>query len=167
MVKVKLFQHERKQAFQWAKQVAKVCIDNNRTYTSYNKKVSPERIYLGYLGEIAVAKAFNFKHNLQIFSGPEQLDNKANQLPDINDDIEVRTIDKSYLKLIVRPHDLDKYKFVLTYYSKNTQWCHLLGFVKGHDAKQKKYYSEGHHGLPAYYVPQSDLKPIFDLVPYV
>lgn len=126
---------------------------------------SLHRYYLGFLGEIGFHKLFS-----QIEWNNEEMNEstllrKAAQLPDFSHDIEIRTIDRENLSLIVRPFDFDHCYFILMYFDKSTKWCKCLGFFKGSEAKVKEFKKEWGYGRPAFYVPQNKLKPIYDL-PY-
>lgn len=82
--------------------------------------------------------------------------------PDISDRIQVRTRSSHSYELIVRKNDLDEDVFVLV-----TGRCptyRVWGFVSGADSKRPEYLQTHGGRPPAYFVPQSQLQPIDNLL---
>lgn len=105
-------------------------------------------------GEMAVAKYLN------LFWSGSIGDFKA---VDVGGLVEVRTVDKKGRRLIVHPEDKDWPPFVFVDAS-DAPNINLVGWLYGYDAKQEKYWADPTgNNRPAYFVPQSDLRPMEDL----
>lgn len=106
----------------------------------------------GACGEMAVAKALNI-HN------PLTIDNFTGA--DLGTSIQVRTRSKHYYDLLVREGDGDDQAFVLV-----TGGCpeyRVHGWMWGRDAKRGEWLKEYGGHPPAYFVPQSELRPLSEL----
>jgi len=111
----------------------------------------------GALGEIAAAKALNMYWPGSVNAWKEC---------DL-EGIQVRTRSKSSYDLLVRPNDAENCVWVLV-----TGGCgtyDVSGWISGHDAKQERFFRSPNDRAPAYFIPQSELKPIetltHDLLP--
>lgn len=109
---------------------------------------------LGACGEVAFAKATN-----RYWSGSV---NTFKTGGDIGGHIQIRTRSKSNYDLIVRDNDNDNDIFVLV--TGGPAEFDVKGYMRASDAKAEKYKANwGNYG-EAYFVPQSELRPIRDLV---
>ena len=78
------------------------------------------------------------------------------------DELEVRTNPNDWGDLILHPSDPDDSVFILVL-SHDTPWFQLCGWMYGRDGKKDEYWREGTKGRPAFFVPQSTLRPMEDL----
>lgn len=163
MMKVRILDDEKRKLWSLAGQIDAHANKHGMREYCRTSKSTREKRYLGYLGEFGFSKLFNLKWNVN-FIDPNNR-SKKDQPPDIESDIEVRTVDKASNKLIIRPHDIGSYRFVLGYYHKG--WVEYFGFIDGHSGKDERYYQEGRHGHPAYYIPKEDLNHLCYLWPMV
>lgn len=109
---------------------------------------------LGACGEVAFAKATN-----RYWSGSV---NTFKTGGDVGGHIQIRTRSKSNYDLIVRDNDNDDDIFVLV--TGGPAEFDVKGYMRASDAKAEKYKANwGNYG-EAYFVPQSELRPIRDLV---
>ena len=102
----------------------------------------------GALGEMAAAKALNMYWPGSVNAWHEC---------DLNG-IQVRTRSKSNYDLIVRPDDTENCVWVLV-----TGGCgtyEVCGWISGFEAKQERFFKSPNDKAPAYFIPQSELKPI-------
>lgn len=107
----------------------------------------------GACGELVVAKALNiyWAGGINIF-----------KLPDVDNNIQVRTRSKHFYDLIVRQNDSDDDLFVHV-----TGTCpnyKIHGYMQGRDAKREQWLFDHGNRPPAYFVPQEELVPIEDLL---
>lgn len=77
---------------------------------------------------------------------------------------EVRGTRYSYGKLLLHPKDRDEQIFILVTGLPPT-FC-LVGWIKGKDGKNPKFWSDPVGGRPAFFVPQTSLNPIEELSEY-
>jgi hypothetical protein len=110
---------------------------------------------LGAAGEVAVASYLNLKHEL--FKETE-----ARRGSDDLPGIDVKTRSKSHYDLIVQKHEDPSKKFVLV--TIESQQTLLHGWCYGHEAMNERYWADPARGRPAYFVPQSDLRPMEGLL---
>lgn len=105
----------------------------------------------GYGAELAVAKALNIYYGAGAGKGFKDAD--------ISEKIQVRWASQENYRLIVRGADKAEYVYVLV--TGEAPEYDIKGFMPGHIVKQDKYFSNPGNGRPdAWWVPQSDLKPI-------
>lgn len=103
--------------------------------------------------EMAVAKGLN----LYWSGGVGEFD------VDVGGLVEVRSIARPGLSLIVHPKDKWWCPFVLVDAS-NPPHMKLVGWVFGSDAQDERFWSDpSNKNRPAYFVPQSELNPISEL----
>lgn len=110
----------------------------------------------GAAGEIAVAKFLNVYYDSAL---------GVNDAPDINAGlpVEVRTRSRHWYDLIIHPNDKDNSFYVLVT-GTSLEGFTLRGYISGKDGKQEMYWGEkGQIGRPAYFVPQSKLRPMHEL----
>jgi len=76
--------------------------------------------------------------------------------PDVGEDIQIQTRTKDYYDLIVRPNDNELHRFVLVLglYRRFT----IVGWIRGVDAKVKKFEKAYGNRPPAWFVPQKSLR---------
>lgn len=107
----------------------------------------------GACAELAVAKALNrhFPCGINTFKGP-----------DIGDNLQVRSRSRPDGELIVRPDDNEDHLYILVtgQAPKYTVW----GYLQGKDAKRDDWVKNPYGRGAAWFVPQSELKPITDLM---
>lgn len=105
----------------------------------------------GYGAELAVAKALNIYYSAGAGKGFKDAD--------VSEKIQVRWASQESYRLIVRGADKAEYVYVLV--TGEAPEYDIKGFMPGHIVKQDKYFSNPGNGRPdAWWVPQSDLKPI-------
>ena len=107
----------------------------------------------GACGEQAVAKALNVYWDGSIDSF------KRDDLPGL----QVRTRSNHQWDLLIRPNDPDQAVYVLV-----TGRCpsyRVHGWIHGHEAKQACWLRDYGNRPPAYFVPQSALRPIGEMKP--
>lgn len=105
----------------------------------------------GACGECAYAKFAN------VYWSPTVNTYKA---PDV-DGVQVKTRSKSEYELLVRDDDADDHPFVLVT-GMNGRYV-VRGWLYGHEAKRPEW-KQGHGGRePAYFAPQSALRPMEEL----
>ena len=89
----------------------------------------------------------------------EVLTRNGKKPPDVGDDIQVRGTTHHNGHLIVHDSDDSDERFVLGTLHGTT--VRLIGWTSGHAAKQPQYWGDrANKGRPAYWVPQSALRPI-------
>jgi len=112
----------------------------------------------GYGAELAVSKALNLYYSAG--------DGKGFKGADVSEKIQVRWASQDNYRLIVRGADQTDYIYVLV--TGEAPEYDIKGFMPGHIVKQDKYFSNPGNGRPdAWWVPQSDLKPIEFLKDYL
>jgi hypothetical protein len=112
----------------------------------------------GYGAELAVSKALNLYYSAG--------DGKGFKGADVSEKIQVRWASQDNYRLIVRGADQTDYIYVLV--TGEAPAYDIKGFMPGHIVKQDKYFSNPGNGRPdAWWVPQSDLKPIEFLKDYL
>lgn len=83
--------------------------------------------------------------------------------PDVGEKLQVRSTEYSTGHLIAHPSDSDEDIFVLVIVRGRD--LIVKGWLPGHEAKQQKYWGDKFkNGRPAYFVPQTDLRPCKALV---
>jgi hypothetical protein len=110
--------------------------------------------FIGACGELAVAKAAG------VFFLPSV--NTFHRVPDCLGDCEVRSTDLSDGSLIVRDNDSDDRKFVLAIVADDT--VRLVGWLTGAEAKKQEWLRDPDGRRPAWFVPQSSLRPIEEVL---
>lgn len=109
---------------------------------------------LGAMGECAFAKATGRYWNGSV--------NTFRKGGDVGDTIQIRTRSNPTYDLIVREDDKDDAVFVLVT-GEGISFA-IVGWMKGKEAKKKKYLKNyGNYG-DAFFVPQADLKSASELV---
>ena len=112
---------------------------------------------LGACGECAVAKALN-----KFWPGHV---NKYQEEADIPPAYEVRHRTKDHYDLIVHDKDPEKRIYVLSIGSKESlPKIKIVGWLKGTEAKREEWIKTYGGWKPAYFVPQSALRPIEELL---
>ena len=112
----------------------------------------------GYGAELSVSKALNLYYSAG--------DGKGFKGADVSEKIQVRWASQDNYRLIVRGADQTDYIYVLV--TGEAPTYDIKGFMPGHIVKQDKYFSNPGNGRPdAWWVPQSDLKPIEFLKDYL
>jgi len=111
--------------------------------------------------ESAVAKGLGVRWDGEVFSLEEFLRNRQSYF-DVGGEVEVRSTKYSNGRLIIKKHDKDDAPFVLVIVRGNNTYD-LMGWCYGREGKRQEWWLEMGYGLPQYYVPQSELKPIEDL----
>lgn len=76
--------------------------------------------------------------------------------PDLINGDEVRISDLHTNRLIVHPNDAEDASFWFVTGSNGTY--RINGWIKGHKAKDQKYWADPNGGRPAYFVPLEDLE---------
>lgn len=104
----------------------------------------------GACGECAFAKAVDKHWDGSI--------NRFQHGGDVGNNYQVRTLKLHYYDLLVRPQDHDDKPYVLVTGRSGTYQVH--GWIYGRDAKQEKWKDDKGGRAPAYWVPQSNLKPL-------
>lgn len=117
-----------------------------------------EMSIFGAMAEAAVAKHFNLYWSGMGSDAPGDVD--------VGGCLEVRSIAQRDRKLILHPNSPSNLPFVLVYC--NPPRFELLGWIFAKDAKQQKYWCDpaannGRVGGAAFFIPQSDLRPISEL----
>lgn len=107
---------------------------------------------IGAIGECAVAKALGIYWN----------GNMGNLGAADVADLEVRTADRSYKKLILRPDDPHDSIFILALVHALPS-VKLAGWIKGEDGMLAMWEQAPNGRPPAYFVPQSSLYSMRDL----
>ena len=130
-----------------------VSIGNNIADITPFERTYNERLMIdiqGVCGELAVAKAINryWQPSVNTFHG----------VPDIAPDIEVRCTDKPDNCLVVRDNDPDDrwYFLVIGVPPK----FDVKGYIRGSDAKEDQWKRNPGGHRPAWFVPQSQLRPV-------
>ncbi len=110
---------------------------------------------LGAAGEMAVASYLGMKEYLY-------QEKEARRGSDDLPGIDVKTRSKSCYDLIVQKHENPSKKFVLV--TIENQQTLLHGWCYGHEAMDTQYWADPARGRPAYFVPQSVLRPMESLL---
>jgi hypothetical protein len=110
---------------------------------------------LGAAGEMAVASYMGLKEHLY---AEKEAKRGSEDLPG---GIDVKTRSKSCYDLIVQKHENPSKKFVLV--TIENQQTLLHGWCYGNEAMDEKYWADPARGRPAYFVPQSALRPMESL----
>jgi hypothetical protein len=110
---------------------------------------------LGAAGEMAVASYMGLKEHLY---AEKEAKRGSEDLPG---GIDVKTRSKSCYDLIVQKHENPSKKFVLV--TIENQQTLLHGWCYGSEAMDAKYWADPARGRPAYFVPQSALRPMESL----
>ena len=110
---------------------------------------------LGAAGEMAVASYLGMKEYLY-------QETEARRGSDDLPGIDVKTRSKSCYDLIVQKHENPSKKFVLV--TIENQQTLLHGWCYGHEAMDTQYWADPARGRPAYFVPQSVLRPMESLL---
>jgi hypothetical protein len=111
----------------------------------------------GYCSELVVARALGVYYSAGAGKGFKGAD--------VADNVQVRWISKDDYRLLVRPVDQNSDIYVLV--KGHAPSFTILGFMPGPLAKQEKYLDNPGNGRPdAYWVPQSDLFPVAELIEY-
>jgi hypothetical protein len=114
---------------------------------------NPWQIHVeGALGEVAVAKALNLYWDGSVDTW---------KAPDIGDHIQVRCRSKEGDALIVRDGDSDTEVFILV--TGQAPKYTVRGWLTGAEAKQEKWISNPGGRGAAFFVPQSELRPLSEL----
>jgi len=108
----------------------------------------------GALGECAVAKALNvyWEGGIDTFQ----------KYGDVGG-YEVRTTPLDSGRLIIRSVDIETRRFVLV--TGENGWYTVHGWLVGKDAKRDEWIDAPNNRPPAWFAPQSALRPLSDLVP--
>jgi len=110
----------------------------------------------GVCGEMAAAKAANlyYEPRVDTFKG----------VADIGDDIEVRTRSRHDYELLVRPADRDIAQRAFVHVTGRAPRFEVHGWLRGLDAMRPQW-QQTHGGRePAWFVPASELLPMFMLM---
>jgi hypothetical protein len=107
----------------------------------------------GAAGELAVAKALDRHWGMPL--------NTFRVGGDVGD-LQVRTRSKHHYELLVRPHDRDEDIFILV--TGRSPYFRVHGFMIGAQAKREQWLRAHAGRPPAFFVPQTALTPITDLV---
>lgn len=104
----------------------------------------------GLRAEIAVAKALNlyWSGNVGVYGAV-----------DVGGCVDVRSISKPHHSLILHKENAVNIPYVLAHVE-GIQRVHLLGWCFGLEGMKRQYWADPVGGRPAYFVPQSALKPI-------
>lgn len=106
---------------------------------------------LGAVGEFVASLAFGVP-----WRGPGKF--RGDDIPGF----QVRASRRSNGDLILHKTDGDDDRFVLVT-GQTLQWK-VVGWIKGRDGKQERFWNDPVGGRPAYFVPQSELRPIEELI---
>jgi hypothetical protein len=109
---------------------------------------------VGACGEIAVGKAFGE------FFVPSV--NTFHERPDVMRDVEVRATDRADGCLIVRDNDDPGRRYVLAIV--DGARVELRGWLRGSEAQQERYLRNPNGHRPAWFVPQSALRPACEML---
>lgn len=110
---------------------------------------------LGAAGEMAVASFLGLKHELY-------KETEAKRGSDDLPGIDVKTRSRHSYDLIVQAKEDPSKKFVLVTIEKQRTLIH--GWCYGGEAMEEKYWADYAGGRPAYFVPQSQLRPMKELI---
>lgn len=119
----------------------------------------------GACGEVAVAKALNvfydgsvntFKTGGDIGGLTLTEDSQSKTIS-----LQVRTRSKDYYDLLIRPNDRDEDIFVLVTGVRPKYSIH--GWVQAADVKREEFLNDYGGRPPAYFVPKTELKPLFSI----
>jgi hypothetical protein len=110
---------------------------------------------LGAAGEMAVASYLGLKEHL--FKETEAKRGSE----DLPGNIDVKTRSKSRYDLIVQKNEDPRKKYVLVTVERQKTLIH--GWCYGKDAMKDEYWADYAGGRPAYFVPQSQLRPMEEL----
>lgn len=110
---------------------------------------------LGAAGEMAVASFLGLKHELY-------KETEAKRGSDDLPGIDVKTRSRHSYDLIVQAKEDPSKKFVLVTIEKQRTLIH--GWCYGEEAMEEKYWADYAGGRPAYFVPQSQLRPMKELI---
>lgn len=105
---------------------------------------------VGACGEIAFAK------HCGRFLVPSV--NTFHRVPDCFSDVELRATDIAEGKLIVRDNDDASRRYVLAIV--DAPAVRLAGWMFGHEAQAERFVGNPHGTRPAWFVPQSELRPM-------
>lgn len=119
---------------------------------SMAKRIQEE--FVGACGELAVGKAAN------TFFVPSV--NTFHRVPDCLADCEVRCTEVEGGRLIVRDNDGDARRYVLGVMAGES--VTLVGWIRGSDAKRDEWIDNPNGYRLAWFVPQSALRPIEELI---
>jgi hypothetical protein len=106
---------------------------------------------LGAMGEMAVASYLNLKQYLFLDQKPRR---DSDDLPGID----VKTRSRHHYDLIVQKNENPSKKFVLVTIQDDE--IAIRGWCYGADAMVEDFWADPARGRPAYFVPQSKLRPI-------
>jgi len=117
-----------------------------------------DKHWMGCLGEMAVAKHFNVYWHATEFGAI-----------DVGGVFEVRATDADYKRLWAHDDDPDDLRFILVHaVPKKLPIVTLAGWMQGRDIKRRDWYGECNpakpNGRPAYWVPNSALLTMDDLI---
>ena len=87
------------------------------------------------------------------------------QLPDLEDWIDMKARTKSWHSLIVQRDDPPDWAYVLVCAHEHPRYC-LIGWCYGHEAQQQQHWDDPAGGRPAYFIKQDNpiLRPVADLL---
>lgn len=115
---------------------------------SYAERVREETV--GACGEMALCKAKNwfFSPTVNTFHGT----------PDVGDRWEVRATERQDGSLIIRDND-DEFRWYVLVVGEPPV-MRIAGYIRGFEAKRDEWLRDPHGHRPAWFVPQSALKPV-------
>lgn len=131
---------------------------DNHGYGDYPEDIKEKNSKRGSMAEKALAK----------FLGEEwPPKNSGFQCADVGTNLQVKSIEKPYHKLIVRPNSNPQDKYVLVLADKIPEFT-VLGWILAKDARQDRWIKqpdsyEGKERPPAWFVPQYALKSAWAL----
>jgi hypothetical protein len=110
--------------------------------------------FIGACGELAVAKSAG------VFFLPSV--NTFHRVPDFLSDYEIRSTDLPDGSLIVRDNDDNHRRYILATVVDDV--VTLVGWIKGEDAKKQEFVRDPGGRRPSWFVPQSSLRPIEEVL---
>ncbi len=128
-------------------------LNHKTTYSrSMSKRIQEE--FVGACGEIAVGKAAG------VFFVPSV--GTFHRIPDCLADCEVRSTDREDGSLIIRDNDSDERRYILAVAV--GEMVRLVGWLAGRDAKKQGWMRNPHGYRQSWFVPQSALRPIEEVL---
>lgn len=113
---------------------------------------------VGCAGELAVAKALNLYWDVS----------SSHKTVDVGGMVEVRTVTSPNRRLILHETDKPNLPYVLVYSKPRTTEFLLKGWLLGQDGIKEEYWSDPQNtNRHAYFVPDSALRPVSELVEWV
>jgi hypothetical protein len=159
-MKLTLNESQYQQALDIAHRRQAAALKKNRPSAHGYNESDPLKVHLqGCVAELAISLITGQEWHAYL----EILNDTPTKPPDVGEHLQVRSTEYLTGHLIVHPGDGDEDLFILVVVrGKNLM---LKGWLSGYEAKHQKYWGDKFkNGRPAYFIPQSDLRPCEELL---